>query len=287
MGNLILPKAPQTTDQWARADNTYAKIPLVDPTQNGLCPQLSNTGIRVLYDDGSWKAAPGAAQGYVWRGAWNPATAYAAYDSVSRNGSSYVAIVANTGIDPATDTTHWNLMAQAGAPGPPGATGATGVGYTWRGPWSNSTAYSPYDTVSYAGSSYVCITGNTNQTPTNTSYWNLIAAIGATGATGATGSQGPAGTTGQQGPPGTTGATGSQGPPGATGATGATGPTGSQGPTGATGSQGPAGSTGPQGNPGTRGSLWFTGSGSPGAISGALPGDYYLDSATGNYYLLS
>jgi hypothetical protein len=42
------------------------------------------------------------------------------------------------------------------------------------------------------------------------------------------------------------------------------------------------------GPPGTRGSLWFTGAGPPPTpLNGALPGDYYLDSVSGNYYLLS
>lgn len=96
-----------------------------------------------------------------------------------------------------------------GPQGPTGATGATGQGYTWRGAWSSATAYNPYDTVSSGGSSYVCILANTNQPVTNTTYWNIVAQIGATGATGA---QGPVGNTGPAGP---TGATGAQGPQGA------------------------------------------------------------------------
>jgi hypothetical protein len=73
-----------------------------------------------------------AGQGYTWRGAWNAATTYNPYDTVSRNGSSYVCTVANVNTDPATDTTHWNIIAQIGATGPtglqgnPGATGSTG-----------------------------------------------------------------------------------------------------------------------------------------------------------------
>jgi hypothetical protein len=58
---------------------------------------------------------------------------------------------------------------------------------------------------------------------------------------------------------------------------------------GDTGSAGPPGppSTVP-GPPGVRGSIWFTGSGPlPSPLSGAIPGDYYLDNVTGNYYLLS
>src|SRR5215472_11303343 len=44
------------------------------------------------------------------------------------------------------------------------------------------------------------------------------------------------------------------------------------------------GATGPTG---TRGSLWYTGTGAPGTITGSLPGDMYLDTATGDIYQLS
>lgn len=42
---------------------------------------------------------------------------------------------------------------------------------------------------------------------------------------------------------------------------------------------------GPQGNAGTPGEKWFTGSGAPaGSLSGSIVGDWYLDSANGDYY---
>lgn len=48
---------------------------------------------------------------------------------------------------------------------------------------------------------------------------------------------------------------------------------------------GPAGPTGPTGSTGPRGSKWFSGSGAPGTVSGAVSGDLYLDtSGTGNWY---
>jgi hypothetical protein len=58
--------------------------------------------------------------GFTWRGTWSGSTAYAINDAVSRTNQSYVCTVANTGNDPATDTTHWNLMAAQGATGPAG-----------------------------------------------------------------------------------------------------------------------------------------------------------------------
>src|SRR6185503_10585727 len=81
--------------------------------------------------------------------------------------------------------------------------------------------------VEYNGTSYISIQPGTNKQPdTQTSYWSVLAQIGATGNTGATG---PTGATGATGVTGATGATG------ATGVTGATGPTGATGATGATG----------------------------------------------------
>jgi len=61
-----------------------------------------------------------------------------------------------------------------------------------KGAYNNSTAYSVGDSVSYNGSSYVCITASTGNLPTDTAYWQLVASKGNTGATGP---QGPAGTT--------------------------------------------------------------------------------------------
>jgi hypothetical protein len=57
-----------------------------------------------------------------------------------------------------------------------------------------------------------------------------------------------------------------------------------QGATGATGAPGNPGSAGPAG---TRGSLWYTGSGNPGTITGQQANDIYLDTATGNVWQFS
>ena len=61
-----------------------------------------------------------------------------------------------------------------------------------KGAYNNGTSYSVGDSVSYNGSSYVCITASTGNLPTDTAYWQLVASKGDTGATGL---QGPAGTT--------------------------------------------------------------------------------------------
>ena len=60
---------------------------------------------------------PGSGTSFIWRGAWNTTTTYHPGDTASRSGNSYICINQNTNSDPLTDTTNWNLMVQAGAPG--------------------------------------------------------------------------------------------------------------------------------------------------------------------------
>jgi len=69
--------------------------------------------------------APGV--GFTWRGIWSASTAYAINDCVNRTNQSYICTVANTGNDPATDVTHWSLMAAQGAAGP---TGPAAISYS-------------------------------------------------------------------------------------------------------------------------------------------------------------
>lgn len=69
----------------------------------------------------------GSGAGLTWGGTWSSVTAYTSGTAVLRNGSSYVALQANTNQDPATATSFWQLIAQKGDDGAPGATGATGA----------------------------------------------------------------------------------------------------------------------------------------------------------------
>ena len=211
-----------------------------------------------------------------FKGIWSNGTDYAIGDAVSFTPgggvrSSYIAMTANTNVEPDTDVSgsggHWALLAEAGATGATGPVGLTGA------------------------------TGATGPT-------------GAAGAAGSTGPQGPIGPVGATGPTGATGATGAAGltfqtggwnsaatyalqdgvsyngssyislqssnlnhqpdtsptfwalvaQAGATGAAGATGP---QGPVGPTGSTGPTGASGPQGAMGPTGSTGATGAAGP------------------------
>ncbi|RZN21126.1 hypothetical protein [Bradyrhizobium sp. Leo121] len=60
-------------------------------------------------------------------------------------------------------------------------------GFSIKGPWSAATAYQVGDVVSLAGTSYVALLANTNQTPPNATYWDVLAAKGDKGDTGDTG----------------------------------------------------------------------------------------------------
>ena len=122
--------------------------------------------------------------GMNWTGDWSSTTAYAVGDGVYSNGSSYICIVANTN-EPPPDTGFWNELASVGATGPTGPQGPTGptgptgpqgpVGMTWTGAWSSTTAYAVGDGVYSGGSSYICVTANTNSPPPSAD-WNEIAA---------------------------------------------------------------------------------------------------------------
>ncbi|WP_237154887.1 hypothetical protein [Oryzibacter oryziterrae] len=161
-----------------------------------------------------------------------------------------------------------------GAAGPQGPTGPQGL--TARGAWSPATTYVENDVVTSAGSAYRALANagaNLDRDPaTQTAFWEILVAKGATGDTGATGPQGLKGDTGA------TGATGPQGPAGPTGPTGATGPQGPAGPTGATGTTGPAGPAGATGTTGPAGPAGATGIVTVSRLGGAvvaIPGNTY------------
>lgn len=150
-----------------------------------------------------------------------------------------------------------------GGVGPTGATGATGPTgadalWNFTGAYGGGTAYAVGDVATYDGQTWYRINsngGNVGDTPSEGTFWTLIAAEGAIGPTGATGPQGEIGPTGATGAdstvPGPTGPIGATGPQGDLGPTGPQGETGPIGPTGATGAAstvtGPTGPTGPDG----------------------------------------
>jgi hypothetical protein len=182
-----------------------------------------------------------------------------------------------TGDPGATGTT-----GATGATGPTGPTGPVGpAGLVWQGYYDPTVAYAINDSVSYLGSTYFASAAhpaNDGVPPVEAERdgpnegWGQLAMEGA---------DGPAGPTGPTGPTGATGATGAAGSAGSQGIQGIQGPTGPTGPTGSTGA------TGSTGSAGARGSNWYTGTGAPGAITGSVAGDKYLDTASGNVYTLA
>ena len=194
-----------------------------------------------------------------FRGLWQSPIVYAVGDAVSENGTSYIALFVNQGIDPAIDVANsggtWAVLAlkgadgetgpvgPQGAQGPQGIQGATGtqgvqgpqgpIGATgsagaqgptgppvnFRGMWINSTTYAIGDAVSENGTSYISLTNNLNVDPA-TSGAGVWAVLAQKGADGATGPAGPTGATGPQGPIGPTGLQGPQGPSGGSTTTG-------------------------------------------------------------------
>ena len=63
---------------------------------------------------------------------------------------------------------------------PMGQTGAQGT-FRWKGAYSATYTYGTNDVAYYNGSSYVCIVGTLDNVPTDTTYWEKMAAAGAEG----------------------------------------------------------------------------------------------------------
>jgi uncharacterized protein (TIGR03437 family) len=196
-------------------------------------------------------------------------------------------------VGPTGATGSTGLPGPAGATGARGATGATGAtgpqgtgttgaagpagprGLTWRGTWSNTTAYAVNDAVPFNGTSYISIqAGIGHQPDTSPTFWSVLAHVGTVGTAGTNGVNGAPGTPGIQGIPGIPGTPGIQGIPGTTGIRGLQGIQGIPGTTGTNGTNGAAGTPGIQGIPGIPGTAGTNGTngaaGTPG-IQG-IPG---------------
>ncbi len=135
---------------------------------------------------------PQGAQGnpVSFKGGWSTGTAYNVGDAVicsttcSTNGSSYIAMKANTSVDPSTDVAgNWSLLAAQGAAGTAGAAGSS---FSYQGTYSATTAYTTGQVVLDSnGNSYVAKQGSTGATPsTSPSDWGEIAQAGVTGTPG-------------------------------------------------------------------------------------------------------
>jgi hypothetical protein len=108
-----------------------AQGPKGDPGATGSQGPIGNTGAQGPQGAQGVAGATGpAGQSFTYRGVWSGATSYALDDVVTgSDGSSYIALQANTGHDPTADSTHtyWSLMAIHGATGPQGPQGLQGT----------------------------------------------------------------------------------------------------------------------------------------------------------------
>lgn len=205
-----------------------------------------------------------------WTGPWISTQAYNVGDAVSFQGSSYIAIQANTDVPPYSNPLDWNLLAAAGLNGAQGIPGLSGSGVPqgifFEGAYSTTTTYNLQDVVTFNGSAFICLAnGVLNLEPDlNPAEWAVLCvggeSLGGSGSSGAAGATGATGATGPEGPQGPQGETGAMGPQGPIGETGPEGPAGPQGETGATGAQGPIGLTGATGATGATGPAGVIGS---------------------------
>lgn len=92
---------------------TTGALRLIDPSKRQRCASSE----RAV----TWDQA-----GLTWQGSWNATVAYQANNTVSYNGSSYLAVKANKGKPPAANASVWALLARGGAPGAAGQSGPPG-----------------------------------------------------------------------------------------------------------------------------------------------------------------
>jgi hypothetical protein len=178
--------------------------------------------------------------GVVNRGTWSPSTQYNENDTVSYNGSSWIALLPSLDSAPNATNPAWQLLA------------AKGINN--QGSWVQTVNYQVDDAVTDGGEFWLAVAPNIASEPSILNpNWQLIAATGAQGAAG------PAGPTGPTGATGPAGATGPQGPAGPMGAAGPQGPTGPMGP------QGPIGPVGPIS--GVTAGTALTGGGTSGSVT--------------------
>ena len=121
--------------------------------------------------------------------AWNSATAYVNnldfIDCVFSNGSAFYCKQSHTNQQPSqayppVDTTYWGVLSSRGNTGADGVAGSPGVGLSFIGTYSAIITYNTNNAVYYSGSLYACLQdGVTGFLPTNTTYWSLVVAQGA------------------------------------------------------------------------------------------------------------
>jgi hypothetical protein len=142
---------------------TYAGNDLVERFGSAYVSiQDNNTGQDPVTETAYWALA---ARGFCWRGAYGAGTQYYAYDFVSYLGSSWRALKATLGNDPA-EGEFWTIVAQKGSDGT--------VGMTWQGTWI-AQGYVATDGVQYNGSAWRASEATAaGEVPGVSAKWQLV-----------------------------------------------------------------------------------------------------------------
>jgi hypothetical protein len=90
--------------------------------------------------------------GAQFRGVYSSNTTYVVNDIVTYNGSSYIALKETLNVEPA-ENSDWSVLAKQG-----------NAGLSHKGQWVPATTYVTGDSVTFNGSSYICIQDNTSAT---------------------------------------------------------------------------------------------------------------------------
>lgn len=157
-GSIILP-TPTFDVNLATPTITIPDIPaatVVIPTPTITIPAIPAATVQVT-------ATGATGQGFTWRGAWQSGNNYNAYDICTDLGYCYSCISSftNSTTHPASDGTHFSVMASKGDAG---SAGSAGQGFNWRGAWASGQNYALYDVLTNSGNCYDCILAINNST---------------------------------------------------------------------------------------------------------------------------
>lgn len=111
-------------------------------------------------------------KGTIWTGNYNPATTYDVDDLIFFEGTTYICILQSTGNAP-TNPIYFSIFAQKGE------TGSDGNNMVFKNTYDPSVTYNPLEYVEYDGALYYCKQITTGNVPTNTIYWGIYLARGA------------------------------------------------------------------------------------------------------------
>jgi hypothetical protein len=107
-----------TAAQWTLANPTLAV--------GEIGVETDTNRFKVGTGSTAWNSL-GYAVGFSWKGTWSSSTAYVVNDVVYYNGSSYISILNGTNQNPASATSYWSLVAQAGSVSSVGQTFTGGI----------------------------------------------------------------------------------------------------------------------------------------------------------------